>query len=403
MKILIISNNSPERSIGGIERYISNLLEFCPSLPYEFIFILPTSKKRSYEKKGNISIYRRSFFNFVPEEVFGKKTISKNQIKTKSEEFFKFLNELFKKEKIDVIEIQDSQSLPSIFSFALHMASLNHKIPLLLRLHSFPSTEIKEAIINDLPWKKIECVSKSIAGDIFSKGTPIEAIDVKYLGVNTDKFFPDKNQKYLKNKFKLSLENKIILHASRITDGKKSILKEKGIISLMEAFSKLTSKYPEYILAIATAFPPEVYKKEFEISLAKINDYARLYNIEQKVFCQKFELNEMPKVYQGSNLFVLDSENETFGQVYLESMACGLPVIGTNVGGIPEIISNNNNGFLIPPNNPAFLAQKIEELIVNKEIRENFISEGIKTINEKFSVKNLYPIYFKYIKEEILK
>ena len=55
----------------------------------------------------------------------------------------------------------------------------------------------------------------------------------------------------------------------------------------------------------------------------------------------------MPKVYAGADIFVMASENETFGQVFTEAMAAGTPVIGTNVGGIPEIISENKTGFLI--------------------------------------------------------
>jgi glycosyltransferase involved in cell wall biosynthesis len=55
------------------------------------------------------------------------------------------------------------------------------------------------------------------------------------------------------------------------------------------------------------------------------------------------------------------------------------------VGGIPEIISDSYNGYLIPPNDASILAQKIESLMLNPSIRERFINAGLKTVKNDFT------------------
>jgi glycosyltransferase involved in cell wall biosynthesis len=109
----------------------------------------------------------------------------------------------------------------------------------------------------------------------------------------------------------------------------------------------------------------------------------------------------MPDVYRGSDIFALPSENETFGQVFVEAMSCGLPVIGTKVGGIPEIISDSYNGYLIPPNDPSILAQRIEKLLNDNGVRDSFIRAGIKTVAEKFTSEKQFLDFNTMLEETV--
>jgi glycosyltransferase involved in cell wall biosynthesis len=79
-------------------------------------------------------------------------------------------------------------------------------------------------------------------------------------------------------------------------------------------------------------------------------------------------------------------------------MACGLPVIGAKTGGMPEIISDGYNGFLVQPADPIILAQKIEEIITNKKLRNNFINNGHKTIEEKFTAEMQFSDFNQLLK-----
>jgi len=105
-----------------------------------------------------------------------------------------------------------------------------------------------------------------------------------------------------------------------------------------------------------------------------------------------------------SDIFVLPSlEREGLGMVIIEAMACGLPVIGTRLGGIPEVIEENINGFLVTPENPEELAAAMEKLISDKTARTGMGRAGRKIFEEKFTVakmiENIESLYDGLIKK----
>lgn len=396
IKTLIISPDYSEVSIGGVERYIKNLIDYCCQKDKEAIFLLPTNKEDSLEKKGNVLIYKKNFLELNYKLIAGKKQILDSELKKKSKEFFLFLKDLLDEHKIDIVDAENFYiDLPPVYSLIINMVCFSKNIPVVLRAHSFAVTEIQESITNGLFWEKIICVSKSVAGDFFNKGVNINKLDTHYLGVNTKEFRPESSNCRLISKLKLPKNSKIILHASRITDGKKDILKEKGMIILLEAFSQLASKNENLVLVIAVARAPKKFKEEFRQALDKLKGYIQLNNLTGRVICKEFELEEMPCVYNGADIFVLASENETFGQVYLESMACGAPIIGTNLGGVPEVVTDNHDGYLIEPNNPSLLTQKIEKLLYDDGVRKEFIKNALKTVRRKFSIERQFGLLFR--------
>jgi len=399
MNILFISPNSPEISVGGVERYVKNLINFCQKKEGRFDFLLPSNGKETSGQKGNVTIYRKDFLSlsYRKRKGTGGKRTPQKEIQKKSSDFFEFLLNLFKEQKIDIVSAQNFHlGLPPAYSLMLNMACFSNKIPMILRVHSFATKTIHEEILNQLLWDKIVCVSKSVAGDCFKKGTDINKLTTKYLGVDTREFRSGLDKSWLKRELALSNKDKIILCASRIILGFKEILKEKGILNLIESFSKLTPRYENLKLVIAVATPPERLMKEFRDSLEKLKGFIKLHDVEGKVIYRTFKLGQMPLVYVGSDIFILPSENETLGQVYIEAMACGVPVIGTKAGGVPEIISHEYNGFLIQPNDASILTQKIEVLVKNQELRKTFIRRGLKTVETKFSTEKQFNELFNY-------
>lgn len=393
MNVLFISGNSPFKSVGGIERYIDNLINYYKSdkSSESVIYImLPTDGKNYTKRYGKVFIYFDNTISLSKSNLVNKKDIQK-----KAQLFSKKVLKIVKENKIDIICAENFHTdLPAAYTLLLNMVTMSQRIPLVLQLHSFATTELQTELINQLRWDKISCVSKSIAGDCYQKGTDINFLSTHYLGVNTDEFnLENKNIFDLKKKLGLSVGNKIILTATRIICGKSNILKEKGIINLIESFSTLSSRYPEWKLVIAVGRPPERLNDEFNVAYELLKGYIKLHGVESGVILKSFTLGEMPSVYRGSDLFVLTSENETFGQVFVEAMSCGLPVIGTKVGGIPEIISDSENGYLVSVNDASILSQKIERIMNDSAIKEKFIQSGIETVRQKFTTRQQF-LYF---------
>ena len=87
------------------------------------------------------------------------------------------------------------------------------------------------------------------------------------------------------------------------------------------------------------------------------------------------------------DIFVLPSaQPEPFGGVVMEAMALGLPVVGTNIGGTTEQVSDGETGFLVPPADPAAMATAIGKLAADPDYRRRMGEKGRQRVGEKFNI-----------------
>ena len=103
--------------------------------------------------------------------------------------------------------------------------------------------------------------------------------------------------------------------------------------------------------------------------------------------------SDVPELLRCSDILVLCSDNESAGLTLLEAMSSGLPVVGTRVGGIPEIIEDGRNGFLVPPRSPDELADRILRLTLDRELRLRMGEEGRRTVLKHFAADRVVPMY----------
>ena len=396
MKALFISPISPFESIGGVERYVLNLINYFKNRDdIKTFLILPTSEKSHKKIEGNMTIYYDNNL-LIPRII----TPSSNMMQ-KEQGFADLVESIITEHGIDVICAENLLSGSTAgYSFRLNMIAMTHNIPLMLRLHVYAEKPLEVAMVNKLMWDHLSCVSKSVAGDCFQKGADVNKLSTDYLGVNTLDFKPLKNKKSsLKKELGFDEKTKIVLTAGRIITGSKNMLREKGMINLIEAFSRISPRYPNWRLLIGVAKAADSLKVEFDAAYEMLHGYIKINNIGSKTIVKMFELDQMPHVYQGSDVLVLASEkNETLGQIFLEAMACGLPVIGAKTGGMPEIISDNYSGYLVQPNDPIILAQRIERILTDKKLRDHFILHGHETVAEKFTAKKQFSDFHSLLK-----
>lgn len=161
----------------------------------------------------------------------------------------------------------------------------------------------------------------------------------------------------------------------------------KGVQYLIEAMAIIHQEMPGVKLIIVG----EGIEREKLEGLTKQLDLKGCIQFVGRVPQEK-----IPLFMQQADIFVLPSLAEGFPNVLLEAMACGLPIVATRVGGIPEIIEDGRNGFLVNPKKPDEIADKLLFISRNKSITWKISKnnkEKVKKYNWNNIVSNLEEIY----------
>jgi L-malate glycosyltransferase len=121
-------------------------------------------------------------------------------------------------------------------------------------------------------------------------------------------------------------------------------------------------------------------------------------NIEEDIVFAGYR-KDATDVLQCLDLFVLCSFSEGTSMALLEAMAAGIPAIVTDVGGNPELISNNVNGWVIPTDSPADLIRAIYEALNNKVLTANMVKNGQQRFHNSFTFDSMLQNYGRYYQE----
>jgi len=161
----------------------------------------------------------------------------------------------------------------------------------------------------------------------------------------------------------------------------KALRPKYGIDYLIHAFNKLQSRYGNIKLKIAG-------KGEHEHEYKKlVSDLGLGHSIEFTGFINH---NDFPEFLYSIDIFAMPSisDDESFGVAAVEASAVGLPVVASGVGGVPEVIDNNNTGFLIERKSVDSLADALERLIKDPQLRANMGKKGRKFVEENYVWSN---------------
>ena len=113
------------------------------------------------------------------------------------------------------------------------------------------------------------------------------------------------------------------------------------------------------------------------------------------VLMERIEGKEKKDLFAAGDIMVMPSRNESFGMVYLEAWSCGIPVVGALAGGVPEVIEDGKDGFLVPFGDSEALAERLENLLDNTELRGEMGRIGM----EKVLAKYTWDIQYNKLKE----
>lgn len=291
---------------------------------------------------------------------------------------------------MDILKIIHQKNIQLIHAHLYHsnmygrIAAAISKIPVIITEHNvYQKYKIKRRVINWLLAKKTDkiiAVSEAVKRYVVSRDwVDASKIEVIYNGIDVKKFQSFLSKEEARHRIGIPVKCFLIGTIARLTE-------QKGHIYLIKAIDIIKGSIPNAKLVLVGSGPLESYLKA-EVSEKELNDYVIFLGSRR----------DIPDILKAMDIFVLPSLWEGLGIALLEAMASSIPVIATNVGGVPEIINNDINGLLVPPGDPFSLSQAIFDLYKNEFKRQRLSKNGLETIENKFTshcmvkkIENLY-------------
>ena len=251
------------------------------------------------------------------------------------------------------------------------------KIPMITTLHGTDIT-----LVGNHPFYKpavsfsinqsdvVTSVSKSLKEDtyrLFDIEKEIEVIP-NFIEINKEQIHTPCKRALLAND-----NERIITHISNFR-------KVKRIDDVVKVFYEIQKKIPSRLMMIGEG--PEKEKAE---------ELCEKLNISNKVIFFG-NSNEIESILNYSDLFLLPSQTESFGLAALEAMACGVPVISSNSGGLPEVNINGFSGYLSNVGNVEDMSQKAISILENDDILNIFKKNALE-VAQNFDIINILPLY----------
>lgn len=221
---------------------------------------------------------------------------------------------------------------------------------------------LKETLLHRWLYKKIDrviAVSQAVKSRI--SVFPSEKITVIHNGIDINVFYAAKPG-MLRKELNLSPATKIVGMVGRVHPS-------KGHATFLESIPAIVSRYPDAVFVI-------VGDGEYVAQLKKMN--APVHFLGKR--------NNIPEVMKDLDVFVMASLNEPFGLVTVEALAAGAVVVAANSGGTAEIIVDGESGLLIPPGDPAKLAEALIKILSDGQLSTNLEKGGLKRAKQFDSV-----------------
>ncbi|MEN4043184.1 MAG: glycosyltransferase [Anaerolineaceae bacterium] len=187
-------------------------------------------------------------------------------------------------------------------------------------------------------------------------------------GVDTSHFYPIPEDE-AKAVIGVPPDDRLLLFVGRIEP-------LKGIDTLIRAMAYVQEKRllkdcpdcPHYLAVIGG--DPDLTAQEMDSEMARLQNLCRELEIDDLViFLGKRGQDSLPYYYSAAEVVIVPSHYESFGMVALEAMACGVPVVASQVGGLAFLVQDGVTGFVVPDNDPAALGERLAQLILNPDLR----------------------------------
>ncbi|PYZ94538.1 N-acetyl-alpha-D-glucosaminyl L-malate synthase BshA [Salipaludibacillus keqinensis] len=290
--------------------------------------------------------------------------------------------EVIKREGLDILHVH--YAIPHSISAYLAKEMVDRDVKIVTTLHGTDITVLGyDPSLSDMIRFGIEKsdVVTAVSNDLIRQTKELlkieRPIETVYNFIDHRIYYPRETE-LLKKQYGISEDTKVVAHISNFR-------KVKRVEDVVKTFEKIQERMDAVLLLIGEG--PELPVICNLVKEKGLTDSVRFLGNQKRVA----ELLSM------SDVKLLLSEKESFGLVILEAMACGVPVIGTNIGGIPEVIQHGKNGYICSLGDIDEISDYAIKLLQNpslqKEMSESAINRAIKTFHQERIVSQYETIY----------
>jgi len=205
-----------------------------------------------------------------------------------------------------------------------------------------------------------------------------EKITVIPNGFRADEIYP-LDKRFARMALKLDTKEKIILQLGRIVP-------RKGIDNVIKALGYMRREHQFRARLLIVGGESDDPDAKMTPEIGRLQRLAEAEGVGDRVtFVGRRTRDTLPYYYSAADVFATTPWYEPFGMTPLESMACGTPVIGADVGGIKSTVVHGKTGFLVPPNDAVLLGRRIIELLGSDKLRLYFGENAIRHVNEHYT------------------
>ncbi|HYK71950.1 MAG TPA: N-acetyl-alpha-D-glucosaminyl L-malate synthase BshA [Pseudoneobacillus sp.] len=282
------------------------------------------------------------------------------------------------RENLDILHVH--YAIPHAVCAILAKQMINKDIKIVTTLHGTDITvlgydrSLSQAIKFGIEKSDyVTAVSNSLIQQTNELINPQKQIETVYNFID-ERVYQKMNSDSLKEHLNIHNDEKVIIHVSNFRAVKR-------VPDVVRAFSKVVKHVKAKLLLVGDG--PEM--------TVVCNLVSELGLRDKVIFLGKQD--NVEELYSLSDLMLLLSEKESFGLVALEAMACGVPCIGTNIGGIPEVIEDGENGFICKLGDINMIADKAISLLSDQVLHQRLSKQAIMTVHEKFRAERIIGQY----------
>lgn len=278
--------------------------------------------------------------------------------------------EVIKNEQLDLMHVH--YAIPHAVCAILGRDMAGSDIGIVTTLHGTDITvlgsdsSLKEAIKYGIEKSDVvTAVSNSLRDQTYDMINPDKTIQTIYNFVD-EREYKAADPGSLKQDLGIDEEDKVLIHVSNFRNVKR-------VPDIIETFHRVQKHVPSKLLLVGDG--PE---------MGRTVQQVKELGLEQHVlFLGKRD--NLSELYNISDIKLLMSEKEAFGLVLLEAMACGVPCIGTNIGGIPEIIESGKNGYLVGLGDIEDAASRAIGILTDAKQHETLKKGSLETVEQHFN------------------